>query len=153
MTLALYLNQDGEFTEVSATGVFSNPIATSHNGKTGDSRAVQLYIRNDDSAKWYSNIVISPEDSVLSVSGSDVDYVHTGWGVKLSNTSAEPSAAEWESISWANSISPSDIGNSSAGDTTTYTPFWYLVSCPPNSNAQAKTDIVIDVAYTENTVE
>jgi len=152
MSLKLYFKQNEQFVEVSAAGDFASPIATSHNGKTGDSSSVQLYIRNDDSAVYYTNIAIVPSDSVVSSAGSDIDYEHTGWGVKLSNTSEEPSSAEWDALLWANSIATSDIGNFSVGDSVTYVPFWYLITCPPNSNAQTKTDIVINVTYTENTV-
>jgi hypothetical protein len=153
MALKLYYKNSSEvFCPVSTGDSLASPITTTHNGKTGDEQMVLLYIRNDNSAKWYSNIRITPVDLVDPTPYGDVGYTETGWGVKLSKSGLEPTQAEWEDIIWGDPITIDNIGSDLAGDHTTYSPFWYLISCPPNTNAQNKTDIALRVEYTENTV-
>ena len=85
MGLKLYFkNENDQFEEVTS----ENPISTTHNGKTGDIKTIQLYIRNDDSTKWFSNIIIKPIDLIDANPYGDVGYTETGWGVKLSSGSA-----------------------------------------------------------------
>lgn len=152
MALLIYIkNDDDTFTAVSTSDDLSSPITTVHDGKNGDTRTVCLYLRNDDSAKWYSNIIVRPID----ISGDlyeDVSYDETGWGVRVNEGGTEPSPSEWSDIDWGDPIDMDNIGSDSLGDTTTYYPFWYMVTCPPNSDAQNKEDICLRVEYTENAV-
>lgn len=154
MALKLYYkNSSDEYVEASpTTGEAINPISTVHDGKNGDTQSLILYLKNDNSAKWYSNIVIVPYDLINSGIYDDVVYDETGWGVKLSYGGTEPTTYEWDEINWGESISMDNVGSDSLGDTATYYPFWYLVTCPPNTNAQNKTDIVLKLYYTENAV-
>jgi hypothetical protein len=149
MTLSIYYkDENNQYVHVTS----SYPIKTVHNGKDGDVKTLQLYLRNDDNEKWYSNIIIKPIDLIGADPYGDVVYRETGWGVKLSDGSAEPSNGEWEDIEWGEEISMSNIGSSSVADSTTYYPFWYLITCPPNEDVKIKTDIVLEVGYTENMV-
>lgn len=150
MGLAVYYkNESDQFVEATIDSDLTNPITSVHNGKAGDVKTIQLYLRNDDVTEWFSNIQIEPLDSVEPY---DVGYDETGWGVKLSAGAAEPTSGEWEDMQWANQITMVDIGSDSAANTTTYFPFWYLITCPPNEEVKIKTDIVLDVSYTENAV-
>lgn len=150
--IILYYKEDDEFIAVSSDTDLSQPVKTIHNGRDGDTRTVCLYLRNDDAAKWFSNIRVTPLDLVEEDGYYDVDYTDTGWGVKLSEGTEEPSSGEWDDIDWGDYIDMSDIGTVDAADTTTYHPFWYLISCPPNTDAKIKTDIVLNVSRTENAV-
>ena len=153
MGLAIYYkDENDQFVEVSVDSDLDTPITTVHNGKSGDIKTVQLYLRNDDAAKWFSNIRIQPLDTVGADPYGDVAYNETGWGVKLSPGAAEPTTGEWEDMNWGEEVSMSDIGADGGADTTTYFPFWYYITCPPNEDVAIKTDIVLDVSYTENAV-
>jgi hypothetical protein len=150
--LAIYRKDGDSFTEITTSGDLTEPIVTAHDGQTGGVVTLQLYLRNDESTLWYSNVTIRPVDLVEAYPYGDVAYTETGWGVKLSQGSDEPTTAEWEDIEWGNTIDMPDVGSSSLANTTTYSPFWYLISCPPNLDAITKTDIVLRTSWTENAV-
>jgi hypothetical protein len=148
MSLAIYYKDDNDqFVLVSDTF----PISTIHNGRTGDVKTTQLFIRNDDDTKWFSNIVIKPVDLVDANPYGDVGYTETGWGVKLNYSESEPSNGEWLDLSWGEAISISAIGSNLAADKN-YKSFWYYITCPPNEDVKIKTDIVLEVSFTENVV-
>lgn len=150
-----YKDENDQFVEVSQSGVEISgalPVSTTHNGKDGDIQTVQLYLKNSSAVKWYSNIVITPIDVVDANPYGDVIYTETGWGVKLSSGATEPSSGEWEDIIWGEEINMDNIGTESLADTSTYFPFWYLITCPPNEDAKNKSDIFIKVRATENAV-
>jgi hypothetical protein len=150
--LKLYFKENDEFVAVSQTDQTS-PLATVHDGKTGDVISTQVFVRNDDSDLWFSNIEVLPIDLGEGVAEEgDVSYEDTGWGVKLAVGTEEPTLSMWEDIDWGNTISFSSIGSSVVADTTTYNSFWYMISCPPNTDAQNKDNIVLRVEYTENAV-
>lgn len=145
-------NPEGIFEAISYGDDFKSPVSTTHDGKQGDTKVVNLFIRNDNSSTWYSNIIIYPKDLEQPNGYDDVSYNDTGWGVKLIVGSNQPTPSEWNDTDWGNSISMEDIGSDISGDTTTYQPFWYLITCPPNEDAKNKSDIVLRVEYTENSV-
>ena len=148
MAIKLYYKEDDEFVEVTSTA----PVSTTHEGKSGDTSSVQLFLKNDDVLLWYSTIVVKSVDSVETGGLDDTIYDETGWGVKLYPGDTEPTGSFWDSLDWGNEISMDDIGESGTSDTTTYYPFWYLITCPPNTDAQTKTNIKIKVEFTENAV-
>lgn len=152
MGLKLYYKENDAYVEVSSGGVFESPVLTTHNGKTGDVIAEQLYLRNDNSALWYSNIVVSSYDATQTPEKDNSDYESTGWGVKLSPGADEPTLGAWENILWDNEIEMEDIGQTGTGDSTTYFPFWRLITCPPHTDIQIKKNIFVRVEYTENAV-
>ena len=147
-----YKNSNDEFVAITSNRDLTSPLPTTHDGKTGDEQTIQCYLRNDDVTKWFSNIVIRPVDLTDANPYGDTIFTETGWGVKLSKGAEEPTKGEWEDIDYADSITMDDIGSDSGADTATYFPFWYLITCPPNTNAVIKTDVVLNVAYTENAV-
>jgi len=153
MGLAVYFKDTNDlFTEASIDSDLTVPITTIHEGKEGDTKILQLYIRNDDAAKWFSNIIIRPVDLVDANPYGDVAYSETGWGVKLSENTSQPTSAAWEDLPWGEQIDIVDIGSDSVADITTYVPFWYLITCPPNEDVKNKDDVVLNVSYTENAV-
>jgi len=152
MSIKMYYKEDDAFVEVTSGDDTTNPVTTTHDGKNGDTRTVCLYLRNDDDTKWYSNIIVKAVDLVDAEPYGDVIYSETGWGVKMSEGGIEPTETEWEDLTWGEEVDMPDIGSDGSDDTTTYFPFWYLISCPPNVPAQNKSDIVLDVEFTENAV-
>ena len=147
-----YKTEEDSFAAITNNGDLTQPLTTTHDGKTGDEQTVQVYLRNDDATKWYSNIIIKPVDLVDANPYGDIIYSETGWGVKLNKGSEEPTQGEWEDLDWGDSINMENIGSNSLANTATYYPFWFLITCPPNTNAKIKTDIVLNVSYTENSV-
>jgi len=153
MGLKLYYKENDQFFEISSDVLDGlDPLVSVHNGKKGSCLTKQLYVRNNDASKWFSNIIVKPVDLVDASPYGDVVYTETGWGIKLSSGEAEPSVQEWDDIEWGKEITVANIGSNSGSDITSYIPIWYLENCPPNSEAQIKTDIVINVSYTENAV-
>lgn len=147
-----YKDSDDAFVEISSGSDLASPVTTVHDGRLGDVITKQLYLRNDDSAKWFSTVSIAPFDSEDANPYGDIGYTETGWGVKLSKGADEPSSNQWEDIDWGAQISMDNIGSDLGADTAVYYPLWYYITCPPNTNAQVKTDIMLTVSYTENSV-
>ena len=141
----MYSKHEDVFSEITRNTDLTSPITTVHDGQVGGEVTVQLYVKNDNALKWYSNVTIQPVDLIDAYPYGDVGYDETGWGVKLSEGSTEPTAAEWEDIDWGNTIDIPDVT-----DAVSYAPFWYLISCPPLIDAKTKTDIVLRTSYTEN---
>jgi len=152
MGLVLYFKEDDTFIAMTDSGDLTSPLTSIHDGKTGDIQTIQVYVRNDDTTLWFSNVKIQPVDLVDANPYGDVVYSETGWGVKLSQGAEEPTEGEWDDIEWGNQIDMANLGSNSGANTTTYLPFWYYITCPPNTDAKVKTDIVLNVSYTENSV-
>lgn len=152
MGLKLYYKYNDQYVEVSSGGLFTDPVPTVHDGKTGDIITTQLFLRNDDANLWYSNITVRGYDLTETVDKNDVNYTSTGWGVKLSAEELEPTLAGWNGTDWGNTISIQNIGSTSGSDVSTYVPFWRLLTCPPYTEAQVKRNISLRVEYTENAV-
>ena len=152
MGLNLYYKEDDEFILITNSGDLLSPLTTVHDGKTGDIQTVKVYLRNNDTSKWFSNIIIKPIDLIDANPYGDIIYSETGWGVKLNGGAEEPTSGEWDDIDWGDQISMPNLGSNASPDVATYSPFWFLITCPPNTDAKTKTDIVLNVSYTENSV-
>lgn len=151
MALKLYYRSGDQFVEISQDGVMTSPLATVHDGKTGDETATQLYLRNDNENFWYSNIEIFPFDKNAGmIYEGDVNYEDTGWGMKLFLGETEPTSAMWEDIDWGESIIMSKIGDTGVPDIAGYHPFWCYLTCPPNHDAAIKENLSLRIEYTEN---
>lgn len=152
MALAIYKETfPGSYTEISKVGELLNkfPIITTHDGEDGDSLEFKLYIRSDDSRVYYTSITAYPENLT---SENYIDGSTTGWGIKLREGSKQPTQSEWENISYGNTVSFSQIGNSGFGDANTYVPMWIRIECPANSPIKEKEATSITLSYTENLI-
>ena len=157
MALKIYtLNESTfDFEEVSA-GTFASPVAT--NVKPGGSSRVQkLYLRNDDNAKRYSNIILKP---VTTTGGTIIDGTIS---IKLLSGSTKPTNTRWASASANNGATiesplgggPADeripeIGAVGAADLTYY-PFWIRVESTKSAPI-GDTRFSLQVSYTEDLV-
>lgn len=74
MSLKIYYKDSGgSYVAVSSGDTTTSPVSTTHNGKIGDIKTVALYLHNDASpTKWYSNIIIRPDDIDQSDTYTDV---------------------------------------------------------------------------------
>ena len=151
--LIMYRKDGDVFNEITRSSDLTNPVITVHDGQLGGIVTLQLYLKNDNSAMWYSNVTIQPVDLVDAYPYGDVAYEETGWGVKLNEGSEEPTTAEWDDLAWGDTISMPNVGSAVAANINTYFPFWYYITCPPNLDAITKMDIVLRTSWTENAVE
>lgn len=125
------------------------PLRTVHNGKTGGADDKLLFIRNDDSTCYYTDIIVSYDNSQLDDYG---EFGSTGWSFKLLHGSRRPTEAEWDSVRSGESISIGDIGSTVAADTYTFHPFWIRAYCPGNSPAQIREGQAVRVWFDERKV-
>lgn len=138
-----------KITKVSDT-IEKNQIITTHDGKTGDSVELELHISADDIKVYYSSITLYPENLT---STNYINGTSTGWGIKLREGDNQPTQSEWENISYGNTISFSNIGSGTYGDTSTYLPFWVRIECPSYSVIRDKEVICLTISYIENLIE
>ncbi len=143
MALGIYLAQNPD-AQVAAT----KPLTFTFDGTQGGSIDKCVYVRNNNRARYYSNIVIST--SVTS--GEDItDGSKSGWAWKLLEKSIRPVQLEWERIAAGNQIIlSSGIGSSSTPDTSTYLPVWVHVEIPRSQRAQTITRVVLNISATED---
>jgi hypothetical protein len=125
------------------------PLRTVHNGKSGGASAKLVFIRNDDPANYYTDLVVTYENNVqddYGVLGS------TGWSVKFLYGRRQPTEEEWDSVTVGQSIVLPNIGSTSAADTYTFHPIWIRVYCPGNAPAQIREGQSIRVYFDEKKV-
>lgn len=135
-------------TERVALADLDDTVTTAHNGVTGESVDVLLYLRNDDPGLYYSDINISTldsegEDDTLGVYG-------TGRGFKLVAGARQPTEIEWDNVLAGDVITMSDIGTTDLADTTTYYPFWVRVIVPGNTACQTFSDVSLVIQVSEH---
>lgn len=136
----------GEWTAYSSNGDQTNPITTVHDGRIEQSRDVLLYVRNDDAAKKYTDVVIGFADSEYP---NDIEGVQSGWSIKVSLGNLQPSDAEWATITAGTSISISDPNELSGIGRE---PFWYRIISPRGIHVGLKLDVSLRLSYTESTI-
>ena len=139
----------------------SNPITTSHNGSDGQSVVKQLFLRNDDSTKYYDSISIGfdPEDLAAPANTTGITY-------KLLSGSQQPTTAEWSARTSGTLIESTDdiagsvparhyipeIGSSTEADLNYY-PIWLQISVPSKTSARAETRVSVSIDFEEHSVE
>ena len=115
-------------TELSHDTTFSNPFALTFDGRTGGTKQVKLYVRNDDSLLYYENIKVGVSDP-LPVSITDQPSEGFAW--KLAEGDVQPTENDWRNTPAATAADLPDIGSSGNPDTSTFLPFWVYVQVPP----------------------
>ena len=125
------------------------PVITTHDGILGQEIVLNLFLRNGDINRYYTNISIIP----YSTSGNDEISGLNGFGIKILRQTAQPSEAEWEGTDYGAYLSFPDIGDSLAGDISTYHSFWYRVEVPAGTPITNRSNTSLRISYTENVVE
>lgn len=137
-----YYNEDYE--------VFNgNPLRTVHNGKPGGASEKLIFIRNDDSANYYTDLVASYINDLQDDYGS---IGSTGWSVKILYGRRQPTEEEWDTVQNGQSIALPDIGSTLAADTYTFHPLWIRVYCPGAAPAQIREGQTLRVYFNEKKV-
>lgn len=133
--------------EFSNEGAFTNPLSHSFNGITGEIIEQRYYLRNDDVTHWYSEITIQAVDhGDVIVDGTD------GYSWKLIAGDERPLEEQWEMAVAGASIEMDDIGTASAGDESTYLPFWLRIEVPRGAPVESFQGVTLDVSCKENLV-
>lgn len=109
----------GEATGSAISTDDSSPLFTTHNKKRFHPHIQKLYVRNDDTAIWVSDL------KVYSTSTSYDIYSGTGnFGVKFYVGELEPTDRVWDSVTYNRPAEFPSLGTVGASDTTTFLPFW-----------------------------
>lgn len=148
MGLSIYTRADG-VSAISTDGSFTAPFAIAFDGRTGGYKEVQLYVRNDEATRFYSNLTLSLEDNSAR---SIVTNTEDGFAWKLSYGDTKPTYNDWLNTAAGNTISLPDIGAAGDPDTSTYLPFWLFIQMPEGLDVQLFTDVKFVLAGDENLV-
>ncbi len=140
----------GTFTEYSYGDDITNLIRSVFNGQDGGTVVQQLYVRNDDPAYWYSQIVLSfgPAEKVGTNNPRKFSY-------KLLSGEAEPTAAEWASVTSGVAL---DYRNATLrtriADITdqAYYPLWLRIDVPPKTAMGVVLDTYLGIDDVANPV-
>jgi hypothetical protein len=132
-------------TEISRQG----PARTFSDGRLGGAHEQIVYLRNDNSSTYYTDLVLSFEQTLYNDTGAFGD---TGWGVKYLYGERRPTEAEWDEVRSGEPLSIPDIGTTAAADTSTYHPVWIRVYCPGDTAAQIRESQRIRLSFYEKKV-
>jgi len=145
MGLGLYTAADPA-TLVSKDDTFTNPLLLSMDGKIGGVLQKKVYLRNDDAARSYINIQVTP------VYAGDPDFIDNSQGIswKLISGDVQPTDDSWALVtSSPNTIVMGDIGTLTVSDTTTFLPFWIRTVIPRFTDIQTIRGIKLTVVSDE----
>ena len=124
-------------------------LTTSHNSFTGEEDVKLIYIKNNDPQFYYTGITVVP--SMVDLEEGAL-FSESGWSIKLSFGSEEPTEEEWGDILPNTEVSVPNIGNSSVGNIESIFPIWVRVFCPGHSKPQIKKDLSLKIRFTEKLI-
>ena len=126
--------------------ISSGEIRESMNATVGSISETKIYIRNDDTGTYYTNISVAINQDTGTFGAS-------GFSIKLYYGSRQPTEAEWDAAPVNTAINIPDIGVLTAGDDTTFHPFWIRCFCPAGfSLSQLRTDISFVCTFQDHVV-
>ncbi len=139
----------GNFTQISEDQ--TAPLKFNFNGSEGGIVRKKLYIRNDETTFYYTDIRIEPSPSVLVSPENTRHFTY-----KLLSGDAEPIQTLWDArrsgdplLSIADmSLAPTreyyilDLGKAGQSDTTYY-PFWFEVGIPSHTPVLTELNITL----------
>lgn len=132
-------------TPISSDGSLSNPVKVNIDTRKPDPLIKQLFIRNDESNKYYEDITISITDTD-NITNEETKL----W--KMIRSDTQPTQDDWDEVDPANSIEMLNIGTSSASNTSTYFSFWIYVEFPQNSPIDTFTGVKLVVTSREDLI-
>lgn len=145
-----YDSDNNSYRVISKDGLQTSPIQTSHDGTNGEIIEKKLYLRNDNTDFFYTDISLTPYPARKTRVG-DLQYPEAFIGFKIFVQENQPTKNEWASVVPGASASMADIGNNDAGDNG-YKPFWVQIEIPSGTRAQTISDVAINVQADENPV-
>jgi len=132
VSLAIYSSPD-----IESKYITTSPFTVTFDGRIGGSIDKRVYVRNDDSSRYYTDIQLNP----INVSGE-------GYSWKLMEKDIAPTNIEWEAATSSLTLSVG-LGSSSSGNITTFLPVWVRVVTPRSQRIQTITDVVLRITATE----
>lgn len=129
-----------------------DPLSTlqlSFGGRFGSITESKVYLRNDDSGRYYTNLILSVLSTVYDAQS---DFGNSGWSIKFLYGERRPTEAEWDIVRSAEPLGLPDIGSTLAADTYTYHPIWIRTYCPPKSKADIIDDFSLEIVYIDKVV-
>lgn len=146
MALRIYREADPD-TAYSVDDTFSNPFALACDGSEGFIYTKRLYVRNDDPAVQYSNIIVQPIDTGTRhiVDGSDL------YSWKLLPGDPQPTELQW-SLTDAGSAIYLVSGLDYLSGIVTYLPFWVRVEVPAGSPVESFRDVKLRTIASEDRI-
>jgi hypothetical protein len=126
------------------------PFSVTFDGRVGGAQDLCVYIRNDDSTRWYDNIVLTLVDGAAP---NIITGVNVGWDWRMMEKSLPPLHEEWGSSLGIDHLHLSaDLGSNSLGDVVTYLPIWVRITIPDDQPIQVINDVVLQISATEHLV-
>ena len=152
MSLNVYTFDEGNnaFNTVSKNGLLTAPVRTSHDGTNGEIVEVKLYLRNNDTNFYYTDIQLTGVPA-RKVRVGDLQYPEAFIGFKIIVQDEQPTANQWLAVESGNTAIHPDIGDTNAGDNS-FMPFWVQVQIPPGTRASTINDVSTNVKANENPV-
>lgn len=148
MALHIY-TEPKKTTQLSEDGEQTSPLSIPLDGQTGGVIDFKLYVRNDDTTKYYEDITITAVD----LSGGWLTDDSQGFSWRLKEGNIKPTPEDWLNVTAGNSLTLSDdLGTTIIGNITIYLPFWLRVTIPRRENAAAIKSVVLRLQATENLV-
>lgn len=135
-----------ETSELSSDGTYDKPLFLSFDGRGASSLDKQLFVRNDNIDRRYTDI------SIVPISGSSGNLISGvfGYEIKLAEGNKCPTPEEWGSITPGNTLTlTDDIGTTLEGQISVYLPFWIHIVVPGNQPAMVIRDIGLRITATE----
>jgi hypothetical protein len=129
--------------------VLLTALRSQFDGQLGGDAVQLFHIRNSDALKYFTNISLV---YVPGVTNADGVWSDTGWSIKYLYGTRRPTELEWDSISSAQSVVIPDIGDTNAGDDSTYHPVWLRVYCPGNLDAHRRLGHTLKISYQDRVV-
>ncbi len=124
--------------------ISANPLRTVHDGRLGGADEKLIYFRNDDVAKYYTNIEVVQTNASFNDFG---EFGTTGWGVKFISGERRPTEAEWDAAVSGATLNIANIGSTSSADTSTFLPVWVRVVSPGGDGEQIRENQIINLSY------
>lgn len=145
MGLGLYSKPDSDYPINSL-----NPFTVTFDGRIGGAQDRLIYLRNDDTDRWFNNITVQAIDP----SGDDwVDGTIPGFSWRLMQQDVAPTEEEWGLVAAGNTLSISTVlGSSIFADIVTYVPIWVRVQIPRGQAVSTITEIIFRISATENAI-
>lgn len=130
--------------------LLDGPVQTFHEGFAGGSYVSNILIKNTYVEYFYENISLKVTMKNDLVEG-DV-FSQSGWSIKLSNSSAEPTEKEWGEIRVNEQVMLGNLGTAEEADTETMIPVWVRVFCPGHSRPEIKKNMSLSLKYSKRLV-
>lgn len=124
----------------SKDGTFSSPLSVALNGALGGVYEQRIYVRNDNVARVYTDITITPVDG-----GDNIVDGTDGFSWKVLSGDQKPLEEQWDLQVAGDGV---NVGNLT--DTNTYLPFWIRVQVPEGADVTSYQGVQLEVEATES---